>query len=77
MAAFYYSGLTSITIPSNVKIIHVYAFMTNSLSTAIFEEKTGWYTYWYNEKTNLGYTFESPTVAAAHLAGENYPFYHD
>jgi hypothetical protein len=69
--------LKSITIPSGVKKIEVYAFMTNSLSEAIFETTNGWYTYWYGEKQNLDYTFEAPTTAALHLANENYPFYHD
>ena len=51
--------------------------MTNSLSEVTFEITDGWYTYWYDEKRDLDYTFETPAIAATHLANEHYPFYHD
>ncbi|MBO5213781.1 MAG: leucine-rich repeat domain-containing protein [Clostridia bacterium] len=75
--AFYYSNLKSVTIPANVKNIEIYAFMTSYLSEAKFEITEGWYTYWYGEKRDVPYTFDDTSIAAAHLANEHYPFYHD
>ena len=40
--AFFGSGLTSITIPSNVKLIEALAFKTASLKMAYFSVTTGW-----------------------------------
>ena len=75
--AFYNSGIKNITIPTSVKNIEIYAFMTATLSEVTFEVATDWYTVWDGTQRTLEYTFEDAEIAAIHLANENHPFYHD
>jgi len=70
----YCSKLTSITIPKNVNFIGRYAFGNSGLTTAVFENKNGWYRTNYESSTsgnNYSSDFFNNTSDAAVMLNSN------
>lgn len=77
--AFYRSKVTSITIPYNVNFIGRDVFDYSSLTSAIFENKNGWYYTEYESSTsgtNLTSDFFNDTAAAASMMNSNWRDYY-